>query len=36
VVCTPVQETVNVTQTYCEMVPYKTTVKVPVYTPCCH
>ncbi|HSQ56784.1 MAG TPA: hypothetical protein VLM40_13670 [Gemmata sp.] len=30
--CVPVEKIVK--QTYCEMVPYETTVKVPVYTPC--
>jgi hypothetical protein len=38
-VCEWVTEKVPVTETYCEMVPYKTTVKVPVTVPapvvCC-
>jgi len=34
IVCEQVKETVQVTQTYCERVPYNYTVKVPVYTPC--
>jgi hypothetical protein len=33
-VCEQVTETVNVTQSYCEMVPYTTTVQVPVAAGC--
>jgi hypothetical protein len=34
VVCDSVQETVPVTQTYCEMVPYTYTTRVAVRVPC--
>jgi hypothetical protein len=33
VVCETVQETVDVTRTYTERVPYQVTVKVPIYGP---